>query len=80
MNDIYKISTSNLISTSLDVEVTDSFYTNDGQDILYQINLHENTPCLIVPYSIKIYENDGKQVLKVQKMILKKKLFCLKIS
>lgn len=78
LNDIYKISTSNLISTSLDVEVTDSFYTNNGQDILYQINLHENTPCLIVPYSIKIYENDGKQVLKVQKNDSQKEIILFK--
>lgn len=67
LNDINEIALSNLISTSLNIEVTDSFYTYDGQDVLYQINLDKGTPCLIVPYSIKIYDNNNRQILKIEK-------------
>lgn len=77
-SDIQKISTSNLISTSLDIEITDSFYTYNGKDILYQINLSKGTYCLIVPYSIKIYEKDNKQILKIENNDSQKKIILFK--
>lgn len=75
LNDISKISTSNLISTSLDLKVTDSFYSYEGRDVLYQITLDENTPCLIVPYSIKIYDNG---ILKIKKEDSQKEIILFK--
>ena len=77
-SDIQKISTSNLISTSLDIEITDSFYTYNGKDILYQINLSKGTYCLIVPYSIKIYEKDNKQILKIENNDSQKEIILFK--
>ena len=53
IDEIYDISKSNLISTSLDINVTNKFFTNDGINVLYEINLEKNTPCLVIPYSIK---------------------------
>ena len=57
ISEIYDISKSNIISTSLDMDVTNKFYTNNGINVLYEINLEKNTPCLIIPYSIKKINN-----------------------
>lgn len=78
IDDISKISTSNLISTSLDIETTDSFYKYDGYDILYIINVLKETPCLVIPYSIKIYEKNGKQILKIEKNDSQKEIILFK--
>lgn len=64
-SDIVNISKSDLISTSLNLDETDNFYTYDGINVLYQISLKKETPCLVIPYSIKLYEVNGKDVLKI---------------
>lgn len=65
LNEINNISKGNFISTSLSLEVTDSFYDyNNNIDVLYQIDAHENMPCLIIPYAIK--KNDKEQLKIVE--------------
>lgn len=66
LDDIKKISEKELISTSIDVKVTDSFYQFvKGKHVLYKLSLKKDIPCLIVPYSIEIHDVNNKQVLKV---------------
>lgn len=66
LDNISQISNSELISTSMDVEVTDSFYQIGlGNHVLYKLSLKKDTPCLVVPYSIEIHNVNNKQVLKV---------------
>lgn len=66
ISQINNLNDKKLVSTSLDVEVTDSFYQfNEGFNILYQFSLKKGTSCLVIPYSIKIYDVENKQLLKV---------------
>ena len=55
-----------LVSTSIDLGITDSFYQfHEGVHVLYQLSLKKGTPCLVVPYSIEIHSIGDKQLLKV---------------
>lgn len=64
-DEIDQISKGNFISTSLDIDETDKFYRFSGIDVLYQIKLKKGTSCLVIPYSIGIYDINGKSVLKI---------------
>lgn len=63
--EIAQISKEEFISTSLDMNETDKFYEFEGIDVLYQIKLKKGTPCLVIPYSIGIYDINGKSILKI---------------
>lgn len=64
-NEIKDISKGNFISTTLDIEVTDDFYSYDGINVLYQIKLSKGTPCLVVPYSVEATYLEDKTLLKI---------------
>lgn len=77
-DEIPNISKSNFISTSLDIEKTDQFYTYNGIDILYKIELKKGTSCFVIPYSIGIYDINGKQVLRINENDAQKEIVLFK--
>ncbi len=64
--DKFKISKGNLISTTLDPEITEKylFIKKNNKNILYEIKVKKGTPLLVLPYSIKeIYDSEVDYLL-----------------
>lgn len=56
---IYDISKGNLISTTINPEITKKFLFKQEKNILYEIKLEKNTPVLVTPYSVvNIYDSE----------------------
>ena len=62
---INRISIGDFISTSLDFETAENFFSYDGLNVTYVINVPAGTPVLVIPYSIKLIVKDNKKILKV---------------
>ena len=61
----YNISKSNLISTTLDPEITKQFmFRNNNNNKLYVIKLKKGTPILVNPLSIKnVYDSESSYIM-----------------
>ncbi len=64
-NSINRISIGDFISTSLDFETAENFFSYDGLNVTFVINVPAGTPVLVIPYSIKLIVKDNKKILKV---------------
>lgn len=62
---INRISIGDFISTSLDFETAENFFSYDGLNVTFVINVPAGTPVLVIPYSIKLIVKDNKKILKV---------------
>lgn len=64
-SNINNICIGDFISTSCNFETAENFFSYEGTNVTYVLKVKENTPVLIIPYSIKLIMKNNKKILKI---------------